>query len=200
LIFESDPLNTPAHLVVNLAVLGRLAPGRAGPWIAAGALLPDLPMLAFYAWQRFALRTSEHQIWGSAYFELGWQQFFDTFNSVPIFAALGLLALALRQSGPAWLCGSVLLHALGDAFLHREDGHRHLWPLSNWRFESPVSYWDPAHHGALGAGFETLLILVSTLALWSHASRVGRGSLMLLCALSATGWVLFYGLGYAPPP
>jgi hypothetical protein len=94
----------------------------------------------------------------------------------------------------------VLLHALGDAFLHREDGHRHLWPLSSWRFESPVSYWDPAHHGAVGAGLETLLIVASTLALWPRAPRAGRVALALLCGASGTAWVAFYAWGAASEP
>lgn len=192
-------MNTPVHLVMNLAVLRRFAPERerVGGWVAAGALLPDLPMFAFFFWQRWVLQVSHREIWGAAYFEASWQHVFDAFNSVPIFAALGLLAIALRQTGPAWLCASVLLHALGDAFLHREDGHRHLWPLSTWRFESPVSYWDPAHHGHLGAGFETVVVLASTAVLWRHAPLGGRIALASVCAVSVSGWIVFYGLGYA---
>ena len=185
-------MNTPAHLVVNLAVLGRGAPEGAMRWVAAGALLPDLPMFAFYAWQRLVVGSVDSHIWSVAYFEPVWQRLFDAFNSVPIFAALGLAALALRQSGPAWMCASVLLHALGDAFVHREDGHRHLWPLADWRFESPVSYWDTAHHGALGAGVETLLVFASAGLLWSGAGRRWRWLLLFLCGLSATGWLAFY--------
>ena len=193
-------LNTPAHLVLNLAILGRLAPERerVAGWIVSGALLPDLPMFAFFVWQRWVRGATQSEIWDVAYFEPGWQHLFDAFNSVPIFAALGLIALAMRRSGPAWLCASVLLHALGDAFLHREDGHRHLWPLSPWRFESPVSYWDPTHHGNLGAGFETVVVLMSTAVLWKDAPRSGRIALAFLSAVSLGGWAAFYGLGYAP--
>jgi hypothetical protein len=193
-------VNTPAHLVVNLAILQRLAPEPVGRWIAVGALLPDLPMLVFYVWQRGSLGANEPHIWGTVYFDPAWQHFFDAFNSVPIFAVAGLAALAWKRSGPAWLCASVLLHALGDAFLHREDGHRHLWPLSSWRFESPVSYWDPAHHGAVGGGLETLLIVASTLALWPRAPRAGRVALALLCGASGTAWVAFYAWGAASEP
>jgi len=35
------------------------------------------------------------------------------------------------------------LHALFDFPLHHDDGHRHFWPFSEFRFDSPVSYWDP---------------------------------------------------------
>jgi len=186
-------MNTPSHLVVNLALLGRAASPRNGRWIAGGALLPDAPMLGFYVWQRIVLDQDEAHIWGTAYFEPFWQTLFDVFHSALLFAALALLALALRRPRVPWLCASVLLHCLGDAFLHREDGHHHLWPLSNWRYQSPVSYWDPAHHGALGAGIETLAVIASAVALWSVAGRRSRVALLLLGAASAGGWLAMYG-------
>jgi len=184
--------------VVNLAILRRFAPASVGRWIAAGALLPDVPMLLFYIWERGMLGASERHIWSRAYFDPAWQHSFDAFNSAPIFALVGLAAWAARRSGPAWLCASGLLHVLGDAFVHREDGHRHLWPVSSWRFETPVSYWDPAHHGAWGAGLETLLVFGSTLALWPAAPRAGRVALAVLCVASGSAWIAFYALGWAP--
>lgn len=62
----------------------------------------------------------------------------------------------------AWtiLFASMLLHMLADLPLHHDDGHRHFWPISNWRFESPVSYWDPNHYG-LYAGAAELVLFVS---------------------------------------
>jgi len=29
-----------------------------------------------------------------------------------------------------------------DFPFHAEDAHKHFWPLSDWRFHSPFSYWD----------------------------------------------------------
>lgn len=190
-------MNTPAHLVVNLALLGRERP-EVARWVAAGALLPDLPMFAFYLWQRVVAGAGEAHIWSTAYFEPAWQRLFDGFNSVPLFALLGVLAWALGQRGPAWGCASVLLHCFGDAFLHREDGHRHLWPLSDERFMSPVSYWDPAHHGALGSGLETLLVLGASLLLWPKAGRAGKIALASLASLAVVAWTAFYALGALP--
>jgi len=195
-------VNTPAHLLVNLAAWSGLAarvPGaeraEVARWVAAGALLPDLPMFGFYAWQRIVRDASEHAIWRSAYFEEDWQLLFDAFNSIPLFGALGVAALVLRRAAPAWLCASALLHCLCDAFVHRDDGHRHLWPLADWRFLSPVSYWDPAHHGALGAGVETLLVAVAAAALWGRAGRTGRAALAGVALLQTAGWVAFYLCG-----
>ena len=50
-----------------------------------------------------------------------------------VFAAAGLLHLAL------------------DFPLHHDDGRPHFWPLSDWVFQSPISYWDRAHYaGTIG--------------------------------------------------
>ena len=51
---------------------------------------------------------------------------------------------------------------LCDLPVHHNDGHRHFLPISNWRFESPVSYWDPAHFGVIFATLE-LVLAVSAL-------------------------------------
>ena len=43
-----------------------------------------------------------------------------------------------------------LLHLAFDFPLHTHDARMHFWPLSDWVFESPVSYWDSrAHAGAV---------------------------------------------------
>jgi hypothetical protein len=45
-------MNTPGHAVLNLAVLGERDDRTVDLAIIAGALLPDFPMLGFYAWAR----------------------------------------------------------------------------------------------------------------------------------------------------
>ena len=193
-------MNTPAHLVLNLALLGggaRVAHTRA---IAAGALLPDLPMFGFYLWQKLVRAAPERVIWGERYFDADWQVFFDVFNSIPL-AAAGLgIALVFRRIGPALFCGSVIAHALLDLPLHREDAHGHFWPFSDWRFVSPVSYWDSAHFGATASFAETALLCAAAVVLWRrHPQRSVRAPLALLAALSVAVWTLFYGLGVIGP-
>ena len=65
-----------------------------------------------------------------------------------------------RKWGPVifWLALGAMIHTLADIPLHTDDGPLLFWPL-NWsyRFESPVSYWDPDHHGRTWAIFETWL-------------------------------------------
>ncbi len=183
-------MNTPAHVVLNALVLGR---GRwRDHWVAitGGALVPDLPMFGFYLYQRAVLEAPERRIWSEAYFQPGWQTFFDLFNSLPLIALGALVAWRARATGWLAFFASMALHCLLDLPLHREDAHGHFFPFSSWRFESPVSYWDPAHYGLYFAGAEALLVLVGALVLTRYAPPrawrfVGGVSVLLYLVLGA---------------
>ena len=155
--------------------------------IIAGALVPDLPMFAFYLYQRLFAGRSEDMIWGELYFDSGWQIFFDVFNSLP-FVAIGLVLVSLRKSpaGLAFLL-SMALHLITDFLVHREDAHGHFYPLSQWHFVSPISYWDPAHYGLIFAGLEGFGVLVGCIILIRRGGpgrAVGYGTLALYVVLA----------------
>ena len=189
-------MNTPAHVVVCLAALGGGARRRHARAIAAGALLPDLPMFGFYIWQRLWIGLPETAIWHEAYFQDAWQDLFDLFNSIPIAAALGLAARSARRDGAALFFAAMLLHQLVDLPLHVDDAHRHFYPFADWRFASPVSYWDPAHNGALGSGLELAAVLVSCAVLWQRTgARAARASLVALVLVEAAGFAALRALG-----
>lgn len=187
-------MNTPAHLVVNLAALAGESRRRHLVWVAAGALIPDLGMFGFFAYQYFVARTPMATIWSESYFDPAWQLFFDLWNSLPLL--LLALAVAYYKRRQVWilLFASAILHVLLDLPVHREDGHRHLWPLTDWRFMSPISYWDPAHGGALGSLLELLLVGVASVVLWRrHRQRTPRVALVLYNAAKLFGWLSYYG-------
>ena len=178
-------MNTPAHIILNAVVLGR---GRTrANWlpITAGALLPDLPMVGFYLYQRFVLEQSESIIWSQLYFDPDWQQFFDLFNSLPLIAIGAALAWSRQSRAALALFLSMALHVAADLPLHREDAHGHFYPLSSWRFESPISYWDPAHHGLVVGGLEMVGVIVGSLLL------IGRGTAWRYVGLATLG---LYGI------
>jgi len=166
-------MNTPAHAIINLALLGRRAPLRSQFSVIGGAVLPDLPACLFYVVEKLVLGTPERRIFSEAYFDPRWQAFFDTFHSLPLIA-VGLLGGVIARARLAVLFfASMGLHALFDLPLHHDDAHRHFFPFSDWRFYSPLSYWDPAHHGQLGALVEILAVLIAAAALCVRApSRV----------------------------
>ncbi|WP_419938960.1 hypothetical protein [Candidatus Palauibacter sp.] len=202
-------MTTPAHAALSLIVLGR-SERNALP-VALGAVAPDAPMLVFYLWERLVRGVSEGRIWSERYFDPGWQVVFDIPSSIPllVIALCILLVLVGRRSTAgripsagvaatprtarltAWtlFVASMILHALGDLPLHREDAHRHFFPVSDWRFTSPVSYWDPAHYGGYAAAGEVVLVLAVSVFLF----RAYRGRGRWIVAGMAGIYALFIG-------
>ena len=169
-------MNTPAHAVFNLVVLARGGPPRAQLVVIAGALLPDTPMFIFYFIQRVILKTPESVIWSQSYYQASWQDFFDFFNSAPLIGLGLVVALVAKMRLSALFFLSMGLHIVADFPLHHDDAHRHLYPFSDWRFQSPLSYWDPRYHGVLIASLEALVVVLGCVVIFrcspARASRV----------------------------
>jgi hypothetical protein len=175
-------VNTPAHIILSAVILGRGRTRQYWAAIVGGALLPDVPMFGFYAYERLIAGQPDRLIWSQLYFDPDWQRFFDLFNSLPLIA-FGLAFALHRKWGPAAAFFlSMTLHVAADLPLHREDAHGHFYPLSNWRFESPISYWDPKHHGLIVGGLELLGTVIGSLVLIRRGNpwrRVGVATLVL---------------------
>ena len=194
-------MNTPSHAIINLAILGRKARPEWNWPIVLGALIPDLAMFVFYGWGKAIAGLSDTQIWDVTYYEPFWQNTFDFWNSIPLaLVGIGLGVGLGRQkkwrgvgSAIAICCASIILHCLADLPTHREDAHRHFWPLSNFRFESPISYWDPDYYGNLFVLFELGLVLVlSIYAFRLIRSRWGKGILVFSNVVMLAAWSVFY--------
>lgn len=166
-------MNTPAHIIFSLSVLGPSRAVRYPLAIVAGALIPDLMMMVFYAWHKFQ-GTAENQIWSFYYFQSNWQAVFDLTNSIPL-VVLAMIITTWRQRA-AWfsLFASMLVHCVLDLLVHHDDGHRHFYPFNDWRFESPVSYWDPAHFGDIVSVAEMVCATLLGIWLWHAAPRTGK--------------------------
>lgn len=111
-----------------------------------GAVLPDAPMFVFYGILKIR-GTNERYIWDTAYYDPTWQAFFDVFNSLPLMLIGLALAYYFKKGWIMALMISMAIHVVGDLPFHHDDGHRHFYPFSNWRYVSPISYWDPSHYG-----------------------------------------------------
>lgn len=158
-------MNTPAHIVINLLCLGREDHQTIITPVVVGAILPDAPMFVFYFVEKLIKQTPESVIWREAYYDRGWQNFIDLFNSLPlILLALGFSIYGGSKIGML-LCCSMVLHIVGDLPLHHDDAHRHFFPFSDWRFISPISYWDPRHYGLLVTKIEILSVVASSIFL-----------------------------------
>ncbi|MEM9450441.1 MAG: hypothetical protein AAGA75_18155 [Cyanobacteria bacterium P01_E01_bin.6] len=185
-------MQTPGHILINLGILGRRdRPERSWP-IIVGALLPDAALFGFYVWTRFIQGIPDGEIWDTLYFLPAWQTVFAVFNSIPLIL-LGLgVAYYYKQTLLAVCCGSALLHCFQDLPLHHDDGHRHFWPFTMFRFDSPISYWDPENNGVWGAGIEMILVLVACYFIFRRARSPWVKGISALMG----GLYLFLYVGY----
>ena len=111
------------------------------------------------------------------------------FNSAPL---IGLgLAVALVAKARLWLLffASMGLHILSDFPLHHDDAHRHFFPVSDWRFQSPLSYWDPRFHGVLIFSLEALVVALGCVVIFKCSGA--RSSRVLLGLLGGTYMAYF---------
>ncbi len=188
-------MNTPSHLIINLAVLRRVEDPHLTWPILVGALIPDAAMFVFYGWAKLIARLPEAQIWSEAFFSPQWQNVFAVGNSIPLAVGGMAIALWLKQPAAIALFISILLHCLEDLPLHHDDAHRHFFPFSDYRFVSPLSYWDPNHHGAIVALLELLLVIGATVYLFpAIQSWWGKGAMLATVGLFTLFYVSFYVL------
>jgi membrane-bound metal-dependent hydrolase YbcI (DUF457 family) len=150
-----------SHFLWNLIA----ARGRSwGLPFAVGAVLPDV---VYFPLMIRILLTEGPGEWGDL-------ALWDAATAHPITRALhsylpaGLAFVLAYLAGWMWLLpwlGGVLSHVLLDMLTHVSDAYPILWPLSDYRFPTPISYWDPAYHGRefnlieQTALFGTLLVL-----------------------------------------
>ncbi|MFD0916392.1 hypothetical protein ACFQ14_08240 [Pseudahrensia aquimaris] len=162
------------HILLSSALFSKPGHSLRNAAIVVGAFIPDLAIFALFGWSK-AAGIAEQTVWNELYWREPWQSWAAAGNSLPLYITLGLIGvILLRIAGGVWRIGLVLafialsasLHIAGDLPVHVQDAHRHLWPLSDWKFISPISYWNPAHHGTLFAIFEICLGLLLAIVLF----------------------------------
>ncbi|MGJ3237958.1 MAG: metal-dependent hydrolase [Anaerolineae bacterium] len=159
-----------------------------------GSVLPDVPLVllsALYFVDRWQAGTlNDGGLFGIEYDTLYfsdpvWVTGHALFHA-PLLILLYLLigywfGVRGRQSWARalfWLGVGCGLHSVIDILTHHNDGPLLLFPF-DWstRFSSPVSYWDPRHHGDSFALFEHVLNLILLGSLWVSWRRSRQVSL-----------------------
>lgn len=189
-------MNTPAHLIFGAAAFAR--PGQRQTLAAAllGAALPDLSLYGLAGWALFVQGIAPEVVFRDLYYSPLWQQIFAIDNSFVLWGGALAVAIWARRRWAVALSGAALLHVLFDFLLHHDDARAHFWPLTDWVFQSPVSYWDPAHHGTLVGLAE---IAVSLGLCWVLARRFGGWHRLWIAALAVAEaapivlWALMLG-------
>ncbi|MDJ0688501.1 MAG: hypothetical protein QNJ41_08320 [Xenococcaceae cyanobacterium MO_188.B32] len=186
-------MNTPSHYILNLALLGKTIAPKDNIAITIGAILPDIPIFLFYFVAKFIYKLPEQKIWSEAYYQPVWQNIIALSHSIPL-ALVGLIMfIYLDWKTGAVLCISMICHCLLDLPVHHDDAHSHFFPLSNYRFISPFSYWDVNHYGKIVAAIELLLVLiVNPLVLGLLNSPITKGIVIAIDLIYVFGYFRFY--------
>lgn len=183
---------TQTHLLLAASLFAKPGQTRRNTAILAGALVPDISIYVLFAWATIQ-GIPQATLWNETYWSEPWQSLSAIGNAFPLYFAFLLLALVIAapkdtrprwQSLPALFCLAALVHLATDFPVHHDDAHIHFWPFSDWRFQSPISYWDRNHHGGGFAIFELLLGLALMTILFKRFKflwiRVILGGSMLL--------------------
>lgn len=171
-------MNPPSHFLVNAVIRRRWAgpPRMRGAAFLLGSVLPDLPLtllwIGAYVYYRYLLRdqsvTMMDERFDTFYFTNPlWIAGHNILHSPTLLLAeLALLwrfrdAVGTLRHWWFWFAAGCLIHTALDIPTHVNDGPLLFFPF-DWstRFQSPISYWDPRHHGRTFAIFEIALDLL----------------------------------------
>lgn len=191
---------TQTHLLLAAALFARPKRLRRNSAVIAGALVPDAAIFVLFGWA-VATGIPQETLWREIYWQEPWQTWTAVGNSVPLYLTGLLISVALinpSDGRPRWqalpplFCLAALTHLAGDFPLHNDDAHQHFWPLSEWRFYSPVSYWDPDHHSGIVAPLETLLGLALSIVLFRRFQNIWVRVVLGTCFLAYLAVPLFF--------
>ena len=161
---------TSTHALLSLAVLSKHGDRKRNLSILSGSLFPDLAIFLWAPYQYLINDVSGDEIWNELYFAAPMQNLIAWFNSIPIYGALALIGFLARSKmwGKLLLVFALaaLIHIATDMPVHAEDAYRHFWPISDWRFYSPLSYWDVDHHADWVGKIDIGIALASIAVLW----------------------------------
>ena len=171
---------TQTHLLIAGALFAKPGEKLRNTAVIVGALVPDAAIYFLFLWSK-VMAIPERKVWDELYWQEPWQSWTAAGNSIPIYMGLLVLGVVLlRTAGSVWRIGlffaflalAALVHIAGDLPVHVHDAHRHLWPLSDWKFISPISYWNPDHHGGIFSIFEVGLGLLLAVALFRRFTTI----------------------------
>lgn len=185
-------MNTPAHLIFGALAFGKPEVKYTTMAAVLGSLAPDLSLYLLVGVSIWVMAIPPEQVFDQLYFSDGWQAVFAVDNSFLLWGSvLGLAAWRGRAILGAFASGG-LLHLAFDFVLHNEDARRQFWPVSDWVFRSPFSYYDSRRHGDIIGPLEVTLCLIFTVCLWRrHPGRIARTLILGLMGLELVPGLIF---------
>lgn len=179
---------TPSHVIFNLALLGSRARPQKNSAIFMGALAPDIIVYFIFLIRVVGqgLAPDESLIITI----LSPEPYISLSHSLIVVPLLWVIASLLNRQWFATAFLSSLLHIIFDFFLHHSDAYMHFYPLTTWRFVSPISFWDPNHYGTIISTIEFGLLVVMTLIAWPKVkSSQARIALTFTTGILVMGFI-----------
>jgi hypothetical protein len=171
-----------------------------------GGLFPDLPMFLMVGASKMQGSVNLWRQPDGLYWSGPWQMVIDYAHSLPVWTVLALAGWLMWRRGTDGMAGAgqgllifsagAWLHSISDFLVHTTDAHAHFLPFTNWRFISPVSYYQPQHFGREFSFFELVFCVFAafwifrTFRSWTVRSLA---VLMVLPVILHTGFVAFRG-------
>ena len=189
-------MNSPTHSLLALALLSKEGHKKRNWAIFIGSVIPDIAIYIWAPYQKFVNGVSGEEMWGKLYFEPPMQNLIAYFNSVPIYAVLTAIGYAARVKlwGKLMMFFGIaaLIHIATDLPVHNHDAYKHFWPISDWRFYSPISYYEADLHGRTVSLVETLLAFICMAVLWKRfPARWVKAVLVILAVLYIAMQIVF---------
>ena len=188
-------MNTPAHLIFGAAAFGKAGSRRITTAAVLGAFVPDLSLYLMVSWSIYVQGIEPRTVFRDYYYSPEWQQVFAVDNSFVLWGILLAFALWSRRGVLMAFAGAGFIHLCFDFPLHNHDARMHFWPLSDWVFVSPVSYWDNAYHAGIVGPIELSMSLVLCVELFRrHRAIWARGLVGVLAGseLLASGFFRWF--------
>ena len=177
---------------LGAAVFGKPDRTRVTTAALLGALAPDLSLYLMVAVSIWMMGIPAEVVFRDLYYSDAWQAVFAVDNSF-VFWGIGL-GLAIWAKRPALIAFAAagILHIALDFPLHTHDARQHFWPLTDWVFESPVSYWDSSAHADIVGPVALMVSFGCAAYIWSRFQsltiRLLAGILALMDLMSSGVW------------
>lgn len=185
-------MNTPAHLIVGTALFS--SEDKRGTYQAAlaGAFAPDLSLYVMVAVSIWGMGVPAQTVFGEYYYSDAWQSVFAVDNSFILWGILAAIAFWRGWTRVLAFGAAGLMHLSLDFPLHTHDARQHFWPVTDWVFVSPYSYWDHAAHagviGPMGLGLSVVLAVLLFRNFQSIRVRAATGLFLALELMSSGVW------------
>jgi hypothetical protein len=176
---------TPTHIVYNLAILGRKNKSEINRVIFFGGLLPDISTYLFYLYYSI-IGASPFEIWDKIYFLPVWQNYFGLTHSLWLWPICFIISFYKKWRLATYFFSSVLLHVILDFCLHATDGYSHFVPFSDFKFYSPISYYDPKYFGDYVSIIELFGYITCSFILYKRTQNIFLKICIILLAFILT--------------